>query len=427
MSRLFLGTCAALALLISLNAPQASAQFRGRSRSDGESRGGGDPAAFLKQLDKNGNGTIDPDEVNSRMKKMIDGMAQRANLDPSKPMPVDKLIEAMKAGPNAPSDSADKTMKPEESSGTTPAASGKTHAVAGFGGDDKTPKAAGFGTPLAGTTSSQKTYSREVTDYVDRMLRDYDTNKDNVLDTDEMKNVRWQSDPKESDLNKDGKLDKHELLERIAKRSAGNSSNSGDRRGGPGGPPSAPVSAEAVELAKFKDFAKGYIKQRDLDTSGMLERAKGEWDEVSSENKKADSNGDGVITVDELAFKLASYGKSDSGPPKTASSGGPPSGSPPPNFGPSRPGFDPSRSPGSSAKVSSGPRKTYRPLSPSERLPKNLPDWFLRSDENEDGQVSMAEYAALWSESKAAEFAGYDLDGDGFVTAKECLKKAEKK
>jgi hypothetical protein len=66
-------------------------------------------------------------------------------------------------------------------------------------------------------------------------------------------------------------------------------------------------------------------------------------------------------------------------------------------------------------------RKSYRSAPPTERLPKGLPDFFLRNDADADGQISMAEYAASWSDRVAAEFAEYDLNGDGVITPEECL------
>ena len=41
------------------------------------------------------------------------------------------------------------------------------------------------------------------------------------------------------------------------------------------------------------------------------------------------------------------------------------------------------------------------------------------------GQILMSEYAASWTDSTAAEFAKYDLNGDGFITPKECLDAQE--
>jgi Ca2+-binding EF-hand superfamily protein len=58
-------------------------------------------------------------------------------------------------------------------------------------------------------------------------------------------------------------------------------------------------------------------------------------------------------------------------------------------------------------------------------MPKGLPDWFARNDEDADGQITMAEYATLWNDAKATEFAKFDLDGDGVITPRECLRSQE--
>ena len=50
---------------------------------------------------------------------------------------------------------------------------------------------------------------------------------------------------------------------------------------------------------------------------------------------------------------------------------------------------------------------------------------WVRNDADGDGQVVMSEYTATWSESKAAEFAKYDLDSDGVITPRECLRTLE--
>ena len=46
----------------------------------------------------------------------------------------------------------------------------------------------------------------------------------------------------------------------------------------------------------------------------------------------------------------------------------------------------------------------------------------LRNDADADGQVMMSEYMTEFTDSKAAEFAKYDLDGDGIITPEECLE-----
>jgi len=128
--------------------------------------------------------------------------------------------------------------------------------------------------------------------------------------------------------------------------------------------------------------------------------------------RDADTNGDGTITLDELTAKLGQF--SQPGSAATSSNSSAPSGS----SGSSSRGGGPSSSAGRDAPA----RKSYRFLSPQERLPRGLPEWFARKDADGDGQVTMAEYSRVWSESLAREFAGYDLNGDGVVTPEEALK-----
>lgn len=65
--------------------------------------------------------------------------------------------------------------------------------------------------------------------------------------------------------------------------------------------------------------------------------------------------------------------------------------------------------------------KNYRFLSPHERLPDGVPEWFLEKDTDFDGQVKMAEFSSNWSESIVAEYTKYDKNFDGFITPAECL------
>ena len=65
--------------------------------------------------------------------------------------------------------------------------------------------------------------------------------------------------------------------------------------------------------------------------------------------------------------------------------------------------------------------KAYRFLTPSERLPEGLPVSFTSKDRDGDGQLSMAEFASTWTNGTVSEFSRWDVNGDGFATAAECL------
>ncbi|WP_254510698.1 hypothetical protein [Anatilimnocola floriformis] len=61
-------------------------------------------------------------------------------------------------------------------------------------------------------------HDSRVIEYVENMLKDYDKNNDGALDSTEWKAARWNTPPETSDTNQDGKLDRDELLQRIAAR-----------------------------------------------------------------------------------------------------------------------------------------------------------------------------------------------------------------
>lgn len=179
---------------------------------------------------------------------------------------------------------------------------------------------------------------------------------------------------------------------------------------------------------RVQQYAEGLLRQYDANKSGVLERE--EWKNMRGDPESVDTNHDGRITLDELKAKVASYfrgsaaGSSSSGGSSSSSATGSPS------SGSS--GSYVSRSSGSGlAGSGSNAARTYRSayhfLSPKERLPSGLPDWFIAKDANGDGQISMAEFSDNWSEEKAREFQAVDLNGDGIITPAECLTKEKRK
>jgi hypothetical protein len=111
-------------------------------------------------------------------------------------------------------------------------------------------------------------------------------------------------------------------------------------------------------------------------------------------------------------------------PSLTSVSSGRPYG--PGGFNPSAAGsttpYNTSQGSASSSDSKSGVRKPVRFPTARERLPKGLPDWFLEKDVNGEGQVTMAEFATNWTPAEVEKFNRYDLNGDGIITAAECLK-----
>lgn len=381
-----------------------------------------DPTEILKRMDQNGNGQLEPNEISDRGRRFVGEIASKAGLDPNGPLAIDKLIAA------ANGDDASSPMKPA----TTPA-TGATNKneppprVPGFGLASTGQVPPGFDVPLdkAGGRFQrplEERFEKAVLDRVDDMLRQYDDNKDGKLDYvgEENKDIRWQNEPKTSDLNNDGKLDREELCKRIAKimgsRERTENENS---RGGGGGSSSSGDDAQESR-AKVRRYAEGLLKQHDENKNGVLE--KDEWNKMRGEPGKADLDRDGVLTLDELTEHVGNFGK-DSSSSSSSTSSSESSRSWGSRSSDSKSGSSSwgSRSRSESSSRESTDRKHNRLLTPTERLPKGLPTWFARNDADADGQVTMAEYSTSWNETTVIEFNRFDKNSDGVITPEECL------
>lgn len=377
----------------------------------------------VEGLDANKNGVLEPSEVEGRARYMVEGIARGAGLDTSKPIPLDKLKEAMRQrfqrGPGGPGPG---DGRDNSSAAAPPSSSAKVVAptVLAFGTDVKLQPPPGFGKPIDGPSMDElaKKFDRGVMERVAEKFRENDKNKNGLLESDEWPGLSSRSNPKDWDKDKNGILTRLEVAEHYASYSSsryGSSSSSGGPPGGffggPGGPfgggggmvvvsssggSSSSSSTSSNPESRIQSYADSLLKQYDDNKDGVLQEA--EWSKMRSEHHAADKNGDKLITRQELFERLASSNRGSGG------SGG---------------GSSFSTARGGASK--SAERKSYRALTPTERLPKGLPSWFTRNDANEDGQVSMAEFSTAWSDAKVSEFLKYDLNGDGLITAKECL------
>ncbi|MGD0384142.1 MAG: EF-hand domain-containing protein [Thermoguttaceae bacterium] len=175
---------------------------------------------------------------------------------------------------------------------------------------------------------------------------------------------------------------------------------------------SASASSTSSTLSlddRIRQHAISLMKENDTNKNGQLEKE--EWSQMKEKYKAADTDHDGIITLDELTkFLIADSGS-----------------------GPQSPGGTPASNAGSNSLAlqgNLGSSKTNRYRSPTERAAElNLPDWFARFDADGDGEVSMSEFikAKGDTESTAKEFASYDLDNDGIITPQEVLKVMKKK
>lgn len=314
-------------------------------------RGGGEDRAqrietMLRSLDKNGDGIISPNELEGPQKQMFERMAQRAGLNPSGPIAVTTLRDGMMKAAQQGPPGGDPRGGPGRGPGGAPAGQGGAQpaAVNGFGSATPSqPTVQGFGPPAAtparpGMPAATPAPSPTAT-------------------------------PAQS-------------------------------------PPGSGDTPSPEQQQRVRAFAESMLRQYDKNKNGVLERE--EWSEMRGNMKEADKNGDGIITLDELTVHLMAYSQ------RRGDFGG--------RSGPGAPGGPNSNASSSNPSgATADTRKSYRFLTAQERLPKGLPDWFIRKDVNGDGQVSMAEYASVWSEAMVEEFKRYDLNNDGIITPAEVM------
>ncbi len=386
---------------------------------------GGGPAGFLARMDANGNGMLDPEESQGPARMFLDRIASEAKLDLSRPIPLDRVTKAfeemrnrrrdMRGGPGE-----DGGRGGPEGGSSSSSDSDVQPLVPGFGEPDLFDPVPGFGE--LGERFAVKIDDEDRKEALRTMGRS-DRNRDGVLDADEIRAGSWGEDPMETDRNRDGKLTLNELALRYAIRrteeSGGNSgrgrtASRGRNSSSPGG------SQRSSDQNDRQNRMVEMIFQRyDSNRSGTLE--KDEWGQFRSDPSGYDSNHDGKITRQEFAAGMAGRfgGRGGNGGDQGrwfARRGG---------GGNDQGGASDSTSSGSPA--SPGGRKSYRSPSPTQRLAsiEGLPEWFARSDTDGDGQVQMSEYASSWSEQVVADFAQFDINGDGIVTPKECMKAKE--
>jgi len=332
-----------------------------RGRGD-RGRGGWDPTEMLRRMDRDRNGKIEGDELQGRGGDFVRRILNGTGMENSNSVNIDEASKAI-----------EKVREQREA--------GIESGSMNFGAVSDAEPAVGFDAPPpVNGKSLEERFGKSVYDQVTGIMSRYDKNKNHYLDGPEWSDVRWRDDPTQDDKNKDGRLSMEELAERMVRSSGGRSSDRDDRRSGDrdGG--------DRGGDDRFRQYAESLLRQNDRNKSGVLE--KDEWSRLRGNPADYDKNGDGRITIEELTERSENFGRGRS----------------------------------SRSNSSDKPRQeTYRFLTATERLPKGLPDWFLRNDLNADGQIMMHEYTTYWSSSKVGEFNTYDLNGDGVITPKEVL------
>ncbi len=187
----------------------------------------------------------------------------------------------------------------------------------------------------------------------------------------------------------------------------------------------SPRAAEAIP-AKVRRYAEHLLRRYDTNGDGQLQPE--EWGKMHGHPETADTNGDRMITLDELTKHIAAFGQN-----RRVRLTSPAIGGDAEMPGQAETGSDRVSTNGSedAKKTAAGtesppglaaqPRRDTTFFVPKSRLPAGLPEWFLRRDTNGDGQLSLSEFAPNPTQADLEEFARYDRNGDGFITAQEYL------
>ena len=215
--------------------------------------------------------------------------------------------------------------------------------------------------------------------------------------------------------------------------SAADTSQSGadDGADGESGPSEPPVSAKILR------YANRLVSRYDTNRDSQLQQS--EWQAMRGDPRLADLDSDGVITLDEMARRVADYSYRrkirlipkglDVATPSPTLLQPMTSAATDEKAGGSMPGQKAVAAEATPSATDQAPVKhDFRPgqrfyVAPRHRV-HGLPGWFVGRDANGDQQLSMAEFAPKATQSDMKEFARYDTNGDGIITAKECVDKA---
>ncbi len=315
----------------------------------------------LERLDKNQDGTIEPDEITPLARPYLERIMRARRMSIDRPNEIDKLQEAARAYSALRNGVSGRDVNPEGESSVKP-----------FGPDPDQPLV-----PEFGLARVKYPYTQDDLDFADRTLARYDRNGDGHIDRVEAEGNKWtHRNPFDDDLDNDNRLSRLELGQRYARRrlldgATGELVKKAWRTGSGVRPSTRPDAKEDASRAMRNGGGQAYlagsvIARFDRNRNGRLEPA--EAQDVGIPVGRADRDQDGGLSRSELYLFLVEL-QDEMTAPAVA-----------------------------------------------------MPPWFYELDSNRDGQIEMFEFSSVWTDAKLLEFEAIDANGDALLTAEEVAR-----
>ncbi|OYP31021.1 proprotein convertase P-domain-containing protein [Rhodopirellula sp. MGV] len=318
----------------------------------------------LERLDRNGDGTIDPDEITPLARPYLERVAESRRMSLDRPNRIDKLQEAARIYYAMKNGSDRDSVRPS-----------RENTLKDFGAGDDDFMVPEFGLPVV-----KYPYTADDLDEAEDQIRRYDRNRDGYLDRREASRGRWTNlDPFTMDFDNDDRLSRLELAQRYARRR--NLRDDSDQL-----------------IQRARRVGNGITSSVSSDDSRSRERERREWYRsggnrywlTASILERFDENKNGRLEQNETIELGIPFGAIDAN---------------------------------SDGELSREELFAYLKDLQDQTgdLIEGLPGWFYELDTNRDGQVDLPEFAVEMTDQRVDEFVRLDANGDGLLSAQEII------
>ena len=266
---------------------------------------------MLRGFDANKDGVIDPNEVPEDRRRFLGFIGGRMGVDFSKPVAIDKLREkaAERLGGGANIKKEPEPLVPGFGVSSTETT------VLAFG--ERAPESSGSS---SGAGADPALQDPRIQGFADGMMRRYDRDGNGVLEKSKGEWEGVRGDPDEIDTNNDDRIDRNEMVVRIAAYMSGDRGRRegrGDDRGSDRQDGEESLANEDGRKRSYRFLSAAerlpeglpdWFKERDRNQDGQVSMAEysSYWsDSKAREYLRYDLNDDGVVTPDECLVAMS--------------------------------------------------------------------------------------------------------------------------